>query len=151
LCPNIPAMLEAHFAVPAAGGILVAINTRLNAEEVGYILQHCGARWLFADTEFAPLVASLDTSNLALVNITDTGTPGDPYEDFIAAGSPDPVASWLEDEDETIAINYTSGTTGLAKGVMYTYRGAYLNSLSQLIEAGMNSDTVYMWSVPMFH
>jgi len=151
LCANIPAMLEAHFAVPAAGGILVAINIRLNAEEIGYILQHCGAQWLFADTSFAPLVASLDTSKLTLVSISDTGIPGDPYEEFLAANSPDPVASWLEDEEETITINYTSGTTGLPKGVMYTYRGAYLNSLSQVIEAGMNSDSVYLWSVPMFH
>ena len=151
LCPNIPAMLEAHFAVPAAGGILVAINTRLNAEEIGYILQHCGARWLFADAEFAPLLASLDTSGITLVSITDTGAPGDPYEDFLAAAASDPVASWLQDEEETITINYTSGTTGRPKGVMYTYRGAYLNALNQVIEAGLNSDAVYLWSVPMFH
>ncbi len=151
LCPNIPALLEAHFAVPAAGGILVAINTRLNAEEVGYILRHCGARWLFADQEFAPLLASLDMSGLTLVSITDTGAPSDPYEEFLAAGAPEPVASWLEDEEETITINYTSGTTGRPKGVMYTYRGVYLNALSQVIEAGMSSDTVYLWSVPMFH
>jgi fatty-acyl-CoA synthase len=151
LCPNIPAMLEAHFAVPAAGGILVAINTRLSVNEVQYILQHCGARWLFADLEFAPLVASLDTSDLQLVEVADTGVPGDPYEDFLAAGSSGAMASWLEDEEETITINYTSGTTGRPKGVMYTYRGAYLNSLGQVIEAGMSSDTVYLWTLPMFH
>jgi fatty-acyl-CoA synthase len=151
LCPNIPAMLEAHFAVPAAGGILVPINTRLQPEEVGYILQHCGARWLFADTEFAPLLASVDTSGLTLVSITDSGTRDDPYEDFLAAGVPDPSASLLEDEEETITINYTSGTTGRPKGVMYTYRGAYLNALSQVIEVGMGSDAVYLWALPMFH
>ncbi len=151
LCPNIPAMLEAHFAVPAAGGILVAINTRLNAYEIGYILQHCGARWLFAATECAPLLASLDTLDITLVSIADTGAPGDPYEDFLAGGISDPVASWLEDEEETISINYSSGTTGKPKGVMYTYRGAYLNALGQAMEAAMDSDTVYLWSVPMFH
>jgi fatty-acyl-CoA synthase len=151
LCPNIPAMLEAHFAVPAAGGILVAINTRLNAAEIGYILAHCGARWLFADLEFAPLLASLDLSGLTLVSIADTGTRGDPYEDYLAAGAPAPIVSWLADEDETIAINYTSGTTGRPKGVMYTYRGAYLNSLGQVMEAGMSSGSVYLWSLPMFH
>jgi fatty-acyl-CoA synthase len=151
LCPNIPPMLEAHFAVPAAGGILVAINTRLHAEEVGYILQHCGTRWLFFDHEFAPLIAALDTSGLSLVRIDDMGAAGDPYEDFIAGGSPAPVASWLEDEEETISINYTSGTTGRPKGVMYTYRGAYLNALGQVIEMGLSSDSVYLWSLPMFH
>jgi len=142
---------EAHFAVPAAGGILVAINTRLHAEEVGYILQHCGARWLFFDYEFAPLITALDTSGLSLVRIDDIGAAGDPYEDFIAGGSPAPVASWLEDEEETISINYTSGTTGRPKGVMYTYRGAYLNALGQVVETGLSSDSVYLWSLPMFH
>ncbi len=151
LCPNIPAMLEAHFAVPAAGGILVAINTRLNGAEIGYILEHCGARWLFAGTECAPLLVSLDAPGITRVSIADTGAPGDPYEEFLAGGEPEPVESWLEDEEETISINYSSGTTGRPKGVMYTYRGAYLNALSQVIEAGMNNDTVYLWSVPMFH
>jgi fatty-acyl-CoA synthase len=151
LCPNIPAMLEAHFAVPAAGGILVAINTRLNAQEIGYILQHSGSRWLFAGTECAPQLASLEASGITRVSIADTGGPDDPYENFLAGGVPEPVPSWLEDEEETISINYSSGTTGRPKGVMYTYRGAYLNSLSQVTETGMNSDTVYLWSLPMFH
>ncbi len=151
LCPNTPAILEAHFAVPAAGGILVAINTRLNSAEIGYILEHCGARWLFAGTECDALLAALEPSEIKRVRIADTGEPGDPYEDFLAGGVPSPVASWLEDEEETISINYSSGTTGRPKGVMYTYRGVYLNALSQVIEAGMNSDTVYLWSVPMFH
>jgi fatty-acyl-CoA synthase len=151
LCPNTPAMLELHFAVPAAGGILVTINTRLNAAEVSYILRHCGARWLFADREFAPILASLDLSGLNLVEVADTGAAGDPYEDFIVRGSVEPPASCLEDEEETISINYTSGTTGRPKGVMFSYRGAYLNAVSQVIEGGMNSDSVYLWCVPMFH
>src|SRR5437773_1772869 len=77
--------------------------------------------------------------------------PGDPYEDFLAGGSPGPVESWLEDEEETIAINYTSGTTGRPKGVMYSYRGAYLNALGEVIESGMSFDTRYLWTLPMFH
>jgi fatty-acyl-CoA synthase len=151
LCPNIPPLLEAHFAVPAAGGVLVAINTRLNADEIGYILQHCGARWLFADLEYAPLLAPIDLSALTRVSIADTGAPGDPYEDYLSAGPTDPVSSWLQDEEETISINYTSGTTGRPKGVIYTYRGAYLNALGQVMEAGMGSCSVYLWSLPMFH
>jgi fatty-acyl-CoA synthase len=151
LCPNIPAMLEAHFAIPAAGGVLVTINTRLSSGEVEYILQHSGSRYLFVDAALETLIAPLDTSELEVVRIDDTGEPGDPYEDYLAQGSPEPVESWLEDEEETISINYTSGTTGRPKVVMYTYRGAYLNALADAIEAGMTQDTVHLWTVPMFH
>ena len=151
LCPNTPALLEAHFAVPAAGGILVAINTRLNSQEIGFILKHSGASFLFVDAELAPLVEPLDTSDLKVVRIDDTASSDDPYEQFLAAGSPEPVTSWLEDEEEPIAINYTSGTTGNPKGGVYTYRGAYLNALSEVIETGMSSRSVYLWTLPMFH
>ena len=131
LCPNISAMLEAHYAVPAAGGVLVAINTRLSSDEIGYILTHSGSRFLFVDAELEPVVKPLDLTGLEVVRVDDTGAPGDPYEDFLAGGSPGLVESWLEDEEETIAINYTSGTTGRPKGVMYSYRGAYLNALGR--------------------
>ncbi len=151
LSPNAPALLEAHYGVPAAGGILVAINTRLNSQEIGFILKHSGASFLFVDAELAPLVEPLDTSNLKVVRIDDTASPDDPYEQFLAAGSPEPVTSWLEDEEEPIAINYTSGTTGNPKGGVYTYRGSYLNALSEVIETGMNSRSVYLWTLPMFH
>ena len=151
LCPNIPAMLEAHFGVPAAGGILVAINTRLTTDEIGYIIGHSGARFLFVDAELKALVKPLELPGVRVWRVDDTGSAGDPYEDFLAQGSPDPVESWLEDEEETIAINYTSGTTGRPKGVMYTYRGAYLNAIGEAIETGMTFDSRYLWTLPMFH
>src|SRR5262252_9260949 len=103
LCPNIPAMLEAHYGVPAAGGVLVAINIRLSSDEIGYILKHSGAKFLFVDAEFESVVKPLDLSGLRVILVDDTGRPGDPYEDFLAGGSPEPVESWLDDEEETIA------------------------------------------------
>jgi fatty-acyl-CoA synthase len=151
LCPNTPPLLEAHFAIPAAGGILVAINTRLNSQEINFILQHSGAKFLFVDHELYHLIEPLNMDAISVVRIEDTGAADDPYEQFLAEGSPEPVHSWLVDEEETISINYTSGTTGNPKGVMYTYRGAYLNALGEVIETGMNSNSVYLWSLPMFH
>ncbi len=151
LAPNIPPLLEAHFAVPAAGGVLVAINTSLNSSEIEYILQHSGARMLFVDRELYPQVADLDLSALQVIEIHDTDAPDDPYETFIAAGSPAPGPDLLEDEEEPIAINYTSGTTGRPKGVLYTHRGAYLNALGEVLETGLNADSVFLWTLPMFH
>lgn len=151
LCPNIPPMLEAHFGVPAAGGILVAINTRLSSPEIDYILKHSGARFLFVDTELRPLIEPLDMTGIQITHIDDTGTSDDPYEQFLAGGSPAPVESWLEDEEEPISMNYTSGTTGRPKGVVYTHRGAYLNALGEIIETGMSFNSVYLWTLPMFH
>ena len=148
---NSPAMLEAHFGVPAAGGILVAVNNRLSGAEVGYILRHSGARYLLVD---ATLEAHADVPGLpglTVIRCDDTGVPSDPYEDFLAGASPGRPASWLEHEEETISINYTSGTTGRPKGVQYTYRGAYLNALSEVIVAGMGTDSAYLWTLPMFH
>jgi fatty-acyl-CoA synthase len=151
LLANSPAMLEAHFGVPAAGGILVTINTRLAADEVAYILDHSGARFLLLDEEFAPAVASLDLSGVEVVRCADTGATEDPYEAFLAGASPAEPESWLEHEEETISINYTSGTTGRPKGVQYTYRGAYLNALNEVIVAGLSAESVYLWTLPMFH
>ena len=151
LLPNSPAMLDAHFGVPAAGGILVTLNHRLASPEIGYILEHSGARYLLLDGEFDDLIAPLDLSGLTVIRCLDTGAPGDPYEDFLAAASPAMPTSWLEHEEETISINYTSGTTGRPKGVQYTYRGAYLNALNEVIHAGLSPDAVYLWTLPMFH
>lgn len=151
LCPNTPALLEAHFAVPAAGGILVAINTRLSWQEIKFILLHAGVRYLFVDEELYPLISGLKLDDIEVVRIADTGQPDDPYELYLAAGSPEPLVSWLRDEEETIAINYTSGTTGGPRGVMYTYRGTYLNALSNVIETDLSSSSIYLWTLPMFH
>ncbi|HEX9923791.1 MAG TPA: acyl--CoA ligase family protein, partial [Anaerolineae bacterium] len=161
LCPNTPPLLEAHFGVPLAGGILVALNTRLAADDIRHILNHAGVQPLFVDTELAHLIApirdQLETVE-TIVNIVDHAAdapgetlPGLEYEAFLETGRPDPVESWLEDELETISINYTSGTTGNPKGVMYTYRGAYLNALGEALEMGMDSNSVYLWTLPMFH
>ena len=150
LCPNTPPLLEAHFAVPAAGLVLVAINTRLGKDEVSYIIEHSGANLVFADYELEGLLG--DVEGVEIVRIDDTGgDPGDPYEEYLAEGSPEPVESVLEDEEETISINYTSGTTGRPKGVMYTHRGGYLCALGNVIETGMGYETKYLWTLPMFH
>jgi fatty-acyl-CoA synthase len=151
LCPNTPAMLEAHFAVPAAGGILVGINTRLNSSEVSDLVGHSGARFLFVDAELQSVLASLDLSGIRVVRIDDTGLENDPYERFLATGTMETTASSLTDEEDTIAINYTSGTTGCAKGVMYSHRGAYLMALAHVVETGLTAESVYLWTGPMFH
>src|SRR5579864_1526195 len=145
---NSAPMLEAHFGVPAAGGILVAINQRLASAEVAYILEHSGARFLLLDAQLEPLVAPLALDG---VNVIRCAGGDDDYERSLAAASPALPESWLEDEEETISINYTSGTTGRPKGVQYTYRGAYLNALNEVIVAGMSVDSVYLWTLPMFH
>jgi fatty-acyl-CoA synthase len=148
LCPNIPAMLEAHFGIPGAGAVLVAINTRLSRGEVDDILSDSSPRLVFVDKELADLVEGFDGE---VVRVDDTGEPGDPYEDFLANGEPDPIGNWDGDEDDPIAISYTSGTTGHAKGAIYTHRGAYLRSLGAALETGMSAQTVNLWTLPMFH
>ncbi len=148
---NSSAMLEAHFGVPAAGGILVAVNNRLSDLEVEYILGHSGARYLLLDHELEPVVAPLELPGMTVIRYADSGGAEDQYEGFLAGASAAIPESWLEHEEETISINYTSGTTGRPKGVQYTYRGAYLNALSEVIHAGMSTDSVYLWTLPMFH
>jgi len=134
LSPNSAEVLEAHFGVPQIGAVLVAINVRLSAQEVSTILRHSGARVLVVD---------------AALGDPAWGEIG--YERFLATGSPEPFAPDVDDEEQTITINYTSGTTGQPKGVMYTHRGAYLNSLGEIVEAGLRPESVYLWTLPMFH
>jgi fatty-acyl-CoA synthase len=148
LCPNTPAMLESTFAVPGAGGVLVPINTRLNRDEVGYILEHSGARFAVVDRELAQLVDGV--SGVRVIVDDDTGEPTSPYEAFLAAAEPVPLRD-PADEESPISINYTSGTTGRPKGVVVTHRGGFLNAVGEVIETGLSATTVYLWVLPMFH
>jgi fatty-acyl-CoA synthase len=162
LLPNIPEMLVAHFAVPLSGGVLVAINTRLAAPEVKYILAHSGATVLVVDAALHDSVASILTDLPELrqvVTVVDPAAGVDPlpevqgidYAEFCARGNDEPLPWTVEDERSTISINYTSGTTGRPKGVMYHHRGAYLNSLGEVIHSRHASRTRYLWTLPMFH
>src|SRR5579862_351582 len=144
LALNSEPLLLAHFGVPQAGGILVAINTRLTAEDVAYIVQHSGAGWGFHSPELAPQLAAIPAS----VRRVDISTE---FDALLDRGNDDEVESWLEDEDDIISINYTSGTTGRPKGVMYHHRGAYLNALAMALHHRLTEDSAYLWTLPMFH
>jgi fatty-acyl-CoA synthase len=148
LAKNQSALLEAHFAVPLAGGVLCALNTRLHADEIGYIVSHCGARTIVVDAEFVPLLSGVDPGVRRIV-IGDGGR--DDFEALLARNDGATVERTARDEEATISINYTSGTTGRPKGVMYTYRGAYLNALAEVFHANLRSDSTYLWTLPMFH
>lgn len=158
ISPNLPALLEAHYAVPWIGAVLVTINIRLSQGEISYIVNHSEAKALFLDTEFAPAVREIrdELKNVrTFVNIVDMeaekGLEGPDYEAFLSQSSTSELEMVLEDERDVISINYTSGTTGQSKGVMYSHRGAYLNSLGNALEADIRPDSAYLWIVPMFH
>lgn len=158
ICPNTPATLEAHYAVPMIGAALITVNIRLSSREVAYIINHSDAKALFVDNEFANLVEPILgelTQVKTFVNICDISDDkplkGFEYEEFLATGSEEPVEIVVDDEYQIATINYTSGTTGLPKGVMYHHRGAYMNALGEVIEFGLNSRSVYLWTLPMFH
>ncbi|MDD2605274.1 MAG: AMP-binding protein, partial [Desulfobacteraceae bacterium] len=158
VCPNTPPMLEAHYAVPMIGAALVSVNIRLSFPEVNYILDHSDAKAVFVDNEFGHLV-STEPGDLpkveTLVNICDLSDEkplnGPSYSDFLATGSPEPVTIDVDDEYQVATINYTSGTTGRPKGVMYHHRGAYLNAIGEMLECNFTHDSVYLWTLPMFH
>ncbi len=160
MASNTPEMIEAHFGVPMAGAVLNTLNTRLDAEAIGFMLEHGQAKVLITDTEFAPIVegALIRAKNkIKVVDIVDALGPGgkrlgeSDYEQFIAGGDPDFEWKHPADEWNAIALNYTSGTTGDPKGVVYHHRGAYLNALSNIIDWGMPRHSVYLWTLPMFH
>jgi fatty-acyl-CoA synthase len=154
LLPNVAAMLELHYAVPAVGAALVPLNTRLTAGDYAYILEHSGASAIFAATSLrAPLedaLAARDGARPAVVWIdTDGGQDGD-YEKLVQNARTCELAL-PTDERALLSINYTSGTTGRPKGVMTSHRGAYLHSLGVIAEAGLTPRSAYLWTLPMFH
>jgi len=156
LCPNIPPMLEAHYAVPLIGAALVSINIRLSASEVSYIIDHSDARFVVVDSEFASLIRPEELPKVeTFVTVCDVNDEkvldGMEYEAFLETGQPQPTPFAIDSEDQLLSINYTSGTTGRPKGVMYHHRGAYLNAIGEVLESGLEASSVYLWTLPMFH
>jgi fatty-acyl-CoA synthase len=163
MLPNTPPMVEAHFGVPMAGAVLNALNTRLDPEAIAFMLDHGEAKAVIVDPEFAPTLAralKLRQANtpLLLIDVEDalfTGTAqplgSTTYEAFLAGG--DPAFAWQlpADEWDAIALNYTSGTTGNPKGVVYHHRGAATNAISNILEWDLPKHAVYLWTLPMFH
>jgi len=159
---NTPEMYEAHFGVPGTGAVLNTINTRLDAEAIAFILNHGEAKVLLTDREYSRTMAKAveiaGRADMLVIDVDDpeyTG-PGErigavEYEAFIAEGSADTPFDMPDDEWDPISLNYTSGTTGNPKGVVYHHRGAYLNAMSNIISWGMPPHSVYLWTLPMFH
>ncbi len=176
IAPNLPATLMAHYAVPAAGAVLVPLNPRLSARELSYILEHCEARVVLADSSVLETVAQAlgEGSDVTLVQIADpqadvhpvrdgAGSGVPTFEEFIDVEPAEPagpgasggnggvVGYGVADENAPITLNYTSGTTGRPKGVLYSHRGAYLNSIGEVFHNGFTGATRYLWTLPMFH
>jgi fatty-acyl-CoA synthase len=160
LASNVPAMIEAHFAVPMLGAVLNPLNTRLDAASIAFSLNHGRAKVLIADREFAALVAVARSQLDHDVLVIDIENPGLPdaraigettYEALLAGG--DPLFEWREPDDEwqSLCLLYTSGTTGDPKGAVYSHRGAYLSALGNALMFGLSFDSVYLWTLPMFH
>ncbi|GAA2048346.1 AMP-binding protein [Williamsia deligens] len=145
LATNRLELLVAHFGVPLAGAVLVAVNTRLSPDEVSYICEHSASRMLFGDTD---LLAALGDVDLPVREVVDLDTD---LDGFLARGTGEALPWEVADETATITVNYTSGTTGRPKGVMYTHRGAYLNALGEVYHQGFTHDSRYLWTLPMFH
>ncbi len=160
MLPNIPPMLEAHFGVPMAGGILNTINIRLDARAIAFILDHGEAKVLLTDTAFAPVIRealSLVKHKPLVVDIHDALGPGGEalgdvdYETLLSEGDAGFRWQWPASEMDTISLNYTSGTTGNPKGVLYHHRGAHQGAFSNIIACQMGQQPTYLWTLPMFH
>ncbi|MBV8402107.1 MAG: acyl-CoA synthetase [Acetobacteraceae bacterium] len=160
MASNVPEAFEAHFGVPMAGAVLNALNIRLDPDTIAFILGHGEAKVLITDTEFAPVIAEalaqLEQKPI-VIDIADAVGPGGDrlgemdYEELLATGDPAFPEITPADEWDAIALNYTSGTTGNPKGVVYHHRGAYLNALGNVLVWGMRQHPVYLWTLPMFH
>ena len=158
---NTPEMIEAHFGVPMTGAVLNTINTRLDAATIAFILDHAEARVLITDREFSPAVAGAlrqcQASPLVIdIDDPEYDGPGDllgevGYEALLAGAAPRYERVEPADEWQAISLNYTSGTTGKPKGVVYHHRGAHLNAVGNILTWGMPRHSVYLWTLPMFH
>jgi fatty-acyl-CoA synthase len=161
MLPNTASMFECHFGVPMSGAVLNTLNTRLDAEAIAFMLAHGEAKVLITDPEFSATIkaalALLEGPKPLVIDSLDPDFTGGEslgektYEDFLKEGEPDFKWSLPDDEWDAIALNYTSGTTGNPKGVVYHHRGAYLNAASNIISWGMPPHSVYLWTLPMFH
>ncbi len=161
LSPNIPQMLEAHYGAPFTGAVINTLNYRLDAAAIAFILDHGEAKVLIVDREFSSLAVgalALCKAKPLVINIDDPEYTGEgapigevEYESFIAAGDPEFEWALPGDEWDAIALNYTSGTTGNPKGVVFHHRGAYLLSMGNVVTASMQKHPVYLWTLPMFH
>lgn len=162
LLPNVPAMIEAHFAVPMSGAVLNTINTRLDAKTVAFMLEHAESKVLLVDQEFAGLAKaalSLVKQDIFVIDVDDAEYENcfSPpigeieYEDWLCEGDPEFEWTLPDDEWDAISLNYTSGTTGNPKGVVYHHRGAYLNAASNMMACGMTPRAKYLWTLPLFH
>ncbi|MER1967288.1 acyl-CoA synthetase [Castellaniella sp. GW247-6E4] len=163
MLPNTPAMVEAHFGVPMSGAVLNTLNTRLDPAMLAFMLDHGEARMVIVDSEFSGVMreALALRQNAQPVEVVEVFDPfytgeggiigGTDYEDFLAGG--DDAWAWRmpEDEWDAISLNYTSGTTGNPKGVVYHHRGAAINAVSNILEWDMPKHAVYLWTLPMFH
>jgi fatty-acyl-CoA synthase len=163
MLPNTPPMVEAHFGVPMAGAVLNALNTRLDAEAIAFMLDHGEAKAVIVDVEFSAvlrraLVMRRETSPLVVIESEDhlylgprVVSGGLTYEQLVASGDPEFAWQLPADEWDAIALNYTSGTTGNPKGVVYHHRGAALNAISNILEWDLPKGAVFLWTLPMFH